>query len=319
MDLVNVAHLHLLLNHFPTIGTVVGLGLLLLAFARRNDHLVRASLEVFFLIALLTLPAYLTGVAAQTVVQGRAGVSDAAITAHQNAALLAFLLMEVTGALAWFGLWQSRRNSRPGRSTLGTVLLLSVVTVVLMGRAATYGGEISHPEIRISADAPPVEDALAVGTRWLGTASISGAVAAYPWVWPAAECLHFIGLCLVFGLLLTVNLRLLGFMRGLSFASLHRLLPWGIMAFAVNLMTGMLFVISAPEQYTENGPFYWKVALLGLAGVNFLYLTVFDKNWALREGDEPRPLDRALAGAAIMLWVGVIYAGRMLPFIGNAF
>ena len=174
-------------------------------------------------------------------------------------------------------------------------------------------------EIRISEDAAQLEDALTVSTRWLGAKSISGFVAAYPWVWPAAECLHFIGLCLVFGLLLAVNLRLLGFMRGLSFASLHRLLPWGILAFAVNLVTGMLFFISAPEQYTANGPFYWKVVFLGLAGVNFLYLTVFDKTWALKEGDEPRPLDKALAGATIALWIGVIYAGRMLPFIGNAF
>jgi uncharacterized membrane protein len=319
MDLVNVAHLHLLLNHFPTIGTVVGIGLILLAFVRRNDHLLRASLEVFFAIALLTLPVYLSGVAAQTVVEGRTGVSMPAITAHQDAALLAFMLMEITGAVAWLGLWQSRRNSRPGRSTLATVVLLSVVTLVLMGRAATIGGEISHAEIRISEDAAPLEDALTVSTRWLGAKSISGFVAAYPWVWPAAECLHFIGLCMVFGLLLAVNLRLLGFMRGLSFASLHRLLPWGILAFAVNLVTGMLFFISAPEQYTANGPFYWKVVFLGLAGVNFLYLTVFDKTWALKEGDEPRPLDKALAGATIALWIGVIYAGRMLPFIGNAF
>ena len=138
-------------------------------------------------------------------------------------------------------------------------------------------------------------------------------------MWPAAESLHFLGLCLMFGLLLTVNLRLLGFIKGVSFASLHRLLPWGILAFAVNLMTGMLFFISAPEQYTANAPFYWKVVFLGLAGVNFLYLTVFDKTWKLKEGDEPRALDKAFAGATIALWVGVIYAGRMLPFIGNAF
>jgi uncharacterized membrane protein len=319
MNLVNVAHLHLLLNHFPTIGTVVGLGLLLLAFVRRNDHLLRASLEVFFLIALVTLPTYLTGVAAQAAVQDRDGVSVAAITAHQDAALLAFLLMAATGAVAWFGLWQGRRNTRAGRSTVATVLLLSVLTLVLMGRAATVGGEISHPEIRASEEAAPVDDALAAATRWFGTKSIAGAVAAYPWIWPAAESLHFLGLCLIFGLLLAVNLRLLGFMRGLSFASLHRLLPWGILAFAVNMVTGMLFVISAPEQYTTNGPFYWKVVLLGLAGLNFLYLTVFDKNWELREGDEPRPLEKALAGATIAVWVGVIYAGRMLPFIGNAF
>ena len=60
---INIPHLHLLLNHVPTVGTVVGLGLLLLAMARRNDHLVHSSLEVLFAVALVTLPVYLTGVA----------------------------------------------------------------------------------------------------------------------------------------------------------------------------------------------------------------------------------------------------------------
>ena len=65
MDLLNMAHNHLLLNHVPTVGTTIGIGLLLLALVRRNDHLKHASLEVFFIVALLTLPAYLTRAAAR--------------------------------------------------------------------------------------------------------------------------------------------------------------------------------------------------------------------------------------------------------------
>ena len=65
MPFVNTPHLHLLMNHVPTLGTVLGLGLFLLARGRRSDHLRRASLEVFFLIALAALPVYLTGLAAQ--------------------------------------------------------------------------------------------------------------------------------------------------------------------------------------------------------------------------------------------------------------
>jgi len=61
---VNLAHLHLVMNHVPTVGSVAALGLLLLAFARRNEHLKHAGLEVAFLIAVLTLPVYVSGVAA---------------------------------------------------------------------------------------------------------------------------------------------------------------------------------------------------------------------------------------------------------------
>ena len=61
---VNLAHLHLLLNHVPTVGAVVALGLLFLAFVRRDEPLKHAGLEVLFAIAVLTLPVYMSGVGA---------------------------------------------------------------------------------------------------------------------------------------------------------------------------------------------------------------------------------------------------------------
>jgi hypothetical protein len=312
---INIPHLHLLMNHVPTVGTVVGVGLLLLALVRRNDHLVHSSLEVLFAVAVLTLPVYLTGVAAEEAIQEVAGVRADAINTHESAALLAFIWMQVTGLVAWLGLWQSRRNSRASRSIVGSVLALSVLTLALMGRAATIGGEIRHPEITAN------PEGLEVGapTGWLTSANIGSFVTDFPWVWPAAETLHFLGLCLVFGVLLAVNLRILGAMKGLSFSAVHRLLPWGILGLGMNLITGMLFFIAAANQYTQNIAFYWKVAFLLLAGVHFLYLTVFSKTWALKIGEEAAPFDKAVAMTGIGLWVGVIYWGRMLPFIGNAF
>lgn len=312
---LTIPHLHLLLNHVPTVGTVAGLGLLLLALVRRSDHLLRASLEVLFVIALVTLPVYLTGVAAGDAIQALDGVSPMAIETHETAALLAFVWMQVTGLVAWLALWQSRRLPRPPRASVGAVLLLSVLTVALMGRAATIGGEIRHPEILANPEAATVD----APSGWLTSESIGGFVTEFPWVWPAAESLHFLGLCLVFGVLLAVNLRILGAMKALPFAALHRLLPWGILGFGLNLITGMMFFIAAANQYTENVAFFWKVLFLALAGAHFLYLTVFDKTWRLESGQEAPPLDKLIAASGIGAWVGVIYWGRMLPFIGNAF
>ena len=87
----------------------------------------------------------------------------------------------------------------------------------------------------------------------------------------------------------------------------------------MNLITGMLFFIAAANQYTQNVAFYWKVAFLLGAGAHFLYLTVFSKTWGLKIGEEAAALDKLVAMTGIGLWVGVIYWGRMLPFIGNAF
>lgn len=314
LTLINPAHTHLLLNHVPTVGTAVAIGLMLLALVRRNDHLKHVSLEVVFLIALATLPAYLTGVAAQASIEGREGVTQAIIDLHHDAALVAFVLMNFAGAVAWLALWQFRRRGAPAGWAAPVVLLLLVLTVVVMARAGTLGGEIRHQEIRIEEATPAVP-----GAGWLTKAGIGSMVTTYPWVWPAAETLHFLGLCLIFGVLGLINLRLMGVMKGIPFAAVHRLLPWGMLGFGVNLATGMIFFISTPEQYTANGPFYWKMLFLVLAGLNFLYLTVVDHAFKLAPHADTPVYDKAIAVSAIVLWIGVIYWGRMLPFIGNAF
>jgi len=314
-NLADLAHVHLLLNHFPTIGTIGALFLLLLGYVRRNDHLKKVSLEVFFLIALVTIQVYVSGVAAKEALKGQSGVSAAALTAHQDAALLSFIMMALTGAVAWLALWQFRRIGRPTTATMTAVAVLSVLTSAAMARAANIGGDIRHPEILGGQYSSPA----GTSTAWLTAASIKTFVLEHPWVWPTCETLHFVGMSLMFGVLMIVNLRLLGFMKGMSYAAVHRLLPLGIMGFAINFVTGMLFFIAASEQYTQNVAFHWKMVLLELAGINFLVLTVYDGAWKLPAGAEPPLTDKLLAASALVLSIGVMYFGRMLPFIGNAF
>ena len=59
-NLADLAHIHLLLNHFPTIATIIAFNLLLLSFVRKNDHLKKMTLKVLFLIAIMTMPIYVT-------------------------------------------------------------------------------------------------------------------------------------------------------------------------------------------------------------------------------------------------------------------
>jgi uncharacterized membrane protein len=314
----DLAHVHLLLNHFPTIGTILGLGLLLLAFIRKNDHLKKVSLEVMFLIALATVPVYVSGQAAAEALKGQSGVSMDAITAHNDAALGSFIMMEITGFFAWLALWRIRRIGRPTTGLTYTVLVLSVLTVAAVARAANMGGDIRHPEIEGGQYSGLFGQAAASG-GFISAAAIKDFVLQHPWVWPTCETLHFIGMSLMFGVLMIVNLRLVGWLRGMSFASVHRLLPFGLMGFGINFITGMFFFIAASEQYTQNVAFHYKVVLLMLAGVNYLVLTVYDEAWALpASADAPLP-GKLLGASALVLAVGVMYFGRMLPFIGNAF
>jgi uncharacterized membrane protein len=310
---MNLAHVHLLLNHFPTVGFGVGLGLFLVALFAKSEDLKKTSLIIFVVMALLAFAAYVSGNAAQMVIKGQQGVSDTLIKAHQDAALLAFIFMETTGVLAWIALWQYRQIARPRTSTIAAVLILSIVSFGLMAQAANLGGEIRHPEIVGVSGATPTSPPELIQTATI----VASFVIDNPWVWPGSETLHFIGLSLLFGIVLMVNLRMLGMIRTVPFSAMHRLLPWGMLGLAINTVTGMLFFVAKPEQYTYNLAFQLKVVFLLLAGGNLLFLTVFDDAWVFGEGEEPALPVKLVAACSIFLWVGVIFFGRMLPYIGS--
>jgi uncharacterized membrane protein len=314
---VNLVHLHLLLNHVPTVGTIVALAFLLLGFAKRSEDMMRASLAVVFGIALLSLPAYMTGYAAQSLLKDRPGISNALIDEHQSAALLGLIVMEATGIVAWYGLWKGRRPSGRPRWTSAVVLLLAVLTIALMGSAANLGGQITHPEIVSGEQAAETTGSLA--PEIFKTPIIATFEFNTPWFWPMLEVLHFIGLSVLMGVVLVGNLRILGLMRTTSLAAIHQLLPWGLWAFVINSVTGMLFFIGQAFQYVDNPSFHLKVLFMLLAGANVLYLTLFDDIWTLGPGERAPLSARLMAASQIVLWVGVIYFGRMLPYLGNAF
>src|SRR3978361_1946460 len=110
---MDLTHIHLLLNHFPTVGMIIGLGLFLVALLMKSEHLIRASLLIFFGIAVITIPTYVTGNNAQEwswrVVKETdpcqdPSVSKTMIEAHEGAALPALAMMIMNGAFAWLGL-----------------------------------------------------------------------------------------------------------------------------------------------------------------------------------------------------------------------
>ena len=321
---MNLTHVHLLLNHIPTIGTAIAIGLLGLSLFRRSDDLRRVALEVVYVIALLTIPAYMSGVSAQQAQLHNPDISELFVDAHWTAALWAFLLMQISGAIAWLALWKYRRTARMSPALLGAVLVMSTLGFAASARAANLGGEIHHPEIIVAAadgdqavpgdqEAPPPE------ASGLTAKALGHWVTDQTFVWPASETMHFIGLWLIFGIILVVNLRLLGVMPSIPYSAVHRLLPWAALGFTVNVVTGMLFVTATPDQYGENISFLWKIVFLVVAGFNLLYATVFEGPWHVEAGQKA-PLRVRIAGAsAIIAWGGVMYFGRMLPFLGNAF
>lgn len=145
-------HLHLMLNHLPVVGTVFAALLLGYAMVVRSDLVKKIAFGAFVLIAMLAVPAYLTGEPAEEIAEGLPGVTDNAIEQHEEAAQIAFASIMVVGALAVTGLAMFRTKAVP-RLFAVAVLALSVVAMAALAWTANLGGKVRHTEIRSEAAA----------------------------------------------------------------------------------------------------------------------------------------------------------------------
>ncbi len=315
---MNLAHLHLLLNHFPIIGTVVALGLFIVSFIGKNDDLKRSSLIIFAAIALLTLPAFFSGIGAQRAVRKDPLVSTAVIDRHEGAAMLALFFMLITGALALIELWKRRRivTEKPWSGTLLAILLFSLITAGLMARVGTTGGDIRHPEIWSVKDVTQETGLSALVHIFEPTPSkFTDLMLVSKYWWAFMMDLHFIGLALLIGTVGILNLRVLGFEKRLTGASLHRLMPWAMAGFGINVLTGTLAFIGMPSYYAFDAAFWLKILALLLLGLNaaVFYLTdAFESVERLGPGDEAPRLAKLVAGSSLFLWFAVITLGRYI-------
>jgi hypothetical protein len=156
---------------------------------------------------------------------------------------------------------------------------------------------------------------------WLESTSLSRGIVNYRWIWPLCEVLHFIGLTLVIGIAGFFDLRLMGFLKRVPVSAARELMPLAIGGFVLNLTTGTIFFIGTPHQYVGNIAFWAKVFFLLLAGLNAMFFetTVGARTITLGAGDDTPRSAKIVGAVSLVSWLGVLYWGRMLPYIGNAF
>lgn len=160
---------------------------------------------------------------------------------------------------------------------------------------------------------------------WLRWPSVEVFLKNNTWGWPLCEILHFIGLILLFGGVGMFDLRLLGFGKGLPLSLLNRLVPWGVFGFILCVVTGLVFVTGIEANIgthpyvvlKENIWLQLKLISIGLAGVNLaaFHLTGMARAIQTLKPYEDAPvLARAMGGISLVLWLGVIYFGRLIPW-----
>lgn len=145
---MNSAHLHLMFNHLPVIGVPLVAALLVWALLRGSRELQRVAFGATVIIAALTYPVFLTGDPAEDIVEETGWMQERLVHDHEERAEAALVVVMLTGAIALFGLWQSRGDRKPS-GVLGSVTLAGLaVSAGLLAWTAQTGGPIRHDEIR---------------------------------------------------------------------------------------------------------------------------------------------------------------------------
>jgi len=156
---------------------------------------------------------------------------------------------------------------------------------------------------------------LYAGYRVLEHSWIGEMVRAIPDMFALAETFHFVGLSLLLGALLVVDLRVIGVIRGVSYGAVLNLVWAAILGFAITLVTGVLFISNNPLLYEGNPAFELKLVLIGVAGVNALGFELFaHRRLAVMPPDAVAPWSlRFPALVSLSISVLVILLGRLMP------
>lgn len=145
---MNDAHLHLVFNHFPIIGTIFGFGVLVAGLILKNDTVKNVSYCLFIVTAIFAYASMSTGGGAAGVIKGMPDVTKSMIHEHAEIAEKLALILYSLGALSIIGLYANIKKLGMSKWIAFLVLFVAGVAGYISKDVVTTGGEIRHTEIR---------------------------------------------------------------------------------------------------------------------------------------------------------------------------
>jgi hypothetical protein len=155
--------------------------------------------------------------------------------------------------------------------------------------------------------------------QWLEQTGVGTSIRESLWLFPIIETVHIFGIILLVGATSILDLRLMGLtFRDESVSKLaERFIPWALVGFIIQVITGfLLFSSEATKMYVNLG-FQIKMVLIIIAGINALiFHAVAYKSVGTWENDRVGPLSARAAGLiSILLWFGIVAAGRWIAYV----
>ena len=145
-------------------------------------------------------------------------------------------------------------------------------------------------------------------------------VSSHDWVWALWQILHFVGMSFIVGIVGTMDLRILGLFKSIPIAALRPLVPWAIVGFICNLVTGVFFVTGktpGPSYYTDNLSFRLKMLFVLLAAGNLIIFQLSGlegRVYATPAGGTAPAAAKAVAAFSLVAWLLIIFFGRIMQY-----
>lgn len=160
-------------------------------------------------------------------------------------------------------------------------------------------------------------DGLLALCKWLEQTPIGASVRQSLWLFPAIETVHLLGMATLLATIAAFDLRLMGVaLNGQSIFVLgRRLRPLTWAAFAVQAISGFMLFSSEATHMIRNPAFRIKMLLIVLAGVQALVFHATARRNCPARPEKPRAQDRIAGFVSMVLWIGVVAAGRWIGFI----
>ena len=143
-------HFHLAFTHFPIIGTIIGVLILIAGFIFRKEPVIKSAFLLFVGMAIVAIPVFLTGEGAEESVENLPGVSEKIIHEHEELAEKAIILMEILGVFSLLAFILMMLKSKFSKIINIIVLIVSIGAFGLIAKVGNLGGQIRHTEIRKS-------------------------------------------------------------------------------------------------------------------------------------------------------------------------
>jgi len=150
---MNGLHLHLVLSHLPVLGVLFGTLLLLAGLVRRSRAVEQTALTALVLSGIVAGVTYLTGEGAEEGIEHRVSGADLFIERHEEAAILALVIVGIAALVALVTLIHGRRGRPLSRLLLALSLMGAIGATGAFTWVANLGGQVGHPEIRPNAQA----------------------------------------------------------------------------------------------------------------------------------------------------------------------